>query len=105
MLNPIDPRPITVPQLAATAPVEVYIGDLTGAYVLITQAGTNTTGTFQVQVSNDRTNWFTVGADISAAANRSLAADYAYVRVDCTVDVTGAGNVFTATVAGRKVYV
>lgn len=109
-VNKLVPRLITVPQTTILGPATdgasaaVYIGDLTGIagpQVSVSQSGTNTTGTFQVQASHDGTTWTTVGADISAATNRSLAIDYVWVRVVCTVNVSGAANVFGAYVTGR----
>lgn len=106
-LNELQPRTITVPQTTATGPASdgasaaIHIGDLTGAYVLLVY-GASATGTNQVQVSNDGTNWFQIGADMTASGNRSLAADYMYVRVKCTVNMATAAS--TATVCGRKAW-
>ena len=104
-LNSIESRTITVPQTTILGPATdgasaaIDISDLTGAYVLLVY-GASATGTNQVQVSNDGTNWFQIGADMTASGNRSLAADYKLVRVKCTVNMATAAS--TASVAGRK---
>lgn len=110
MLNPLISRSFTVPQTTATGPASdgasaaIDISDLTGATgcdVLVIY-GASATGTNKVQVSNDGTNWFDVGADITATTKRSLATDFMMVRVKCTVNMATAAS--TATVVGRKAW-
>ncbi len=109
-LNELISRTITIPQTTILGPAtdgasaEIYIGDLTGPTgpdVLVIY-GASGTGTNKVQVSNDKTNWFDVGADVTATIKRSLATDFMYVRVKCTVNMATAGS--TATVVGRKAW-
>ena len=113
-LNEIISRAFTVPQTTATGPASdgasaaVHIGDLTGAYVLITSVGTVSAGTILTQVSNDGTNWFTVDdtQDASSALSEAVALvkDYMYARVKCTENIAGSGGVISASVAGRKAW-
>lgn len=109
-LNKLVNRTLVVPQTTtggvAGGPDSpaVYIGDLTGIagpQVSVTQSGTNTTGTYQVKASHDGITYTTIGADITGAINRSLAIDYNWVKITCTVNVSGAANVFGASVTGR----
>jgi len=113
MLNPLIPRVFTVPQTTTGGPNSdgasdvIDISDLTGITgpaVSVTRSGTNTTGTFKVEVSNDGSTWTAVGADVTDAVLRSLVTDYVQVRVRCTVNVSGAGNVFGASVVGRQAW-
>lgn len=112
-LNELISRTFSVPQTTILGPATdgasaaIHIGDLTGAYVLITSSGTISAGTILTQVSNDGTNFFTVDdtQDASSALGElvDLAQDCMYVRVKCTENIAGGGTV-TATVAGRKAW-
>ena len=112
-LNQLETRTFTVPQSTATGPASdgasaaIDISDLTGAYLVFTQSGTNTTGTYKVQISNDGgTTWFQDGSDVTATGGivHVPAKDFKLIRVKCTVNVTGASNVFGCSVAGRKAW-
>lgn len=105
--NPLEAQAFTVPQTTITGPASdgasaaldiSHLTSPTGCDVLLIYPAT-VTGTYQVQVSNDGTNWFAVGADVTATTKRSLATDFMQVRVVCTVN-TANGSV-SATVVGR----
>ena len=108
--NDLESQTFDVPQTTILGPATdgasaaLSIGHLTsptGCDVLLIYPAT-VTGTYKVQVSNDGTNWFDVGADVTATTKRSLATDFMQVRVKCTVN-TANGNV-SATVVGRPVW-
>lgn len=109
MSNELVSQTFTVPQTTATGPASdgasaalpiAHLSSPTGCDVLVIySAGT---GTYKVQVSNDATNWFDVGADITGTTKRSLATDFMQVRVKCTVNMSG--GTATATVVGRPVW-
>lgn len=106
--NPLESQSFVVPQTTALGPATdgasaaldiSGITSPTGPDVLVIVVGT---GTIKVQVSNDGSNWFDVGADITATTKRSLATDFIYVRVKCTANA--AGGAISATVVGRPVF-
>lgn len=108
--NDLETQTFSVPQTTILGPATdgasaalpiAHLTGPTGCDVLVIYEAT-ATGTFKVQVSNDGTNWFDVGADITATTKRSLATDFMQVRVKCTVNVANAA--VSATVVGRPAW-
>lgn len=111
-LNELISRNFSVPQTTILGPATdgnsaaIDTSDLTAAYILFTQSGTNTTGTFQVWVSNDGTTWFKDGADVTTTGGivHVPAKDFKMVRIKCTDNVSGASNVWGASISGRRAW-
>jgi hypothetical protein len=63
------------------------------------QIGGSFTGTYQLQGSNDKTNWIQIGSDITAAGLYAVSKEWAWLRLVCTSFTSAPSN---ASVAGEK---
>lgn len=86
---------------SAIAGAATSIADMTSAVVTLTGSFT---GTYQVQVSMDGTNFYNFGSALTAAGQLAITYPAAQVRLNCTAYTSSPSSCSVAGLRSRQVY-